>query len=372
MKWKTRGTYLLSLLVSILLGLGVGALLMLVTGHDPIRGYADMLNGALGSKWAPGTILENRELGNTLYRIGLLVITGMATAVASEGGIFNVGGQGQMVLGAMFSAWLGASLPTLLPFTAGWPAWLAAAVCLLAGALAGALYALIPALMKTGLKINEVITTILMNTVAMVFCQFMVSKSGPIGDPRKGGQTAMILSDWKLERFFRSSNLSQAIFIVIGMTLLVWYLMSQTTFGYRMRMSGQNSRFAKFSGVKAARLAVVGMLISGALCGAAGMLEVFGWRGRFVPDKSWDIYWDGMLVAMIMHYKPLGIILMSCFFGILKSGAVSIQRTIPSELSLIIQSIIIFFMAAEQGMIDRFRSRRARRKPDPQREVEKA
>lgn len=363
MKWRERGVYLLSLAISVLLGLGVGALLMLATGHDPIEGYTAMVNGALGTKWTPDTIMRNSELGNTLYRSSMLMLTGLATAVSSNAGLFNVGGQGQMCLGALVGAYLGASLTTILPFTAGWPAWALVAVCFLAAMLTGALYALLPALMNVKLKINEVVTTILLNSVALTFCTYMAN--GPLKAPGKGTQTAPILSDLKLSRFFLPSNLSEAVFFVAAMTLIVWYLMSRTTFGYEMRMAGQNSRFARFSGLKASTLAVVGMVISGAMCGALGMLEVFGWKGRYAPDLSTEVYWDGMLVAMIMRYKPLGIILMSFFFGILKSGVIKIQTTahIQPELVQIIQSVIIFFMAAEQGMIQRFRTWRARRHP---------
>ncbi|MBR5345807.1 MAG: ABC transporter permease [Clostridia bacterium] len=363
MKWKERGIYLLSLLISIVLGLGVGALLMLATGHDPIEGYTAMVNGALGSKWDADTILKNSELGNTLYRSTLLIITGLATAVASDAGLFNVGGQGQMCLGALVGAYLGAELTTILPFTAGWPVWLLIVVCFLAATLAGAIYALIPALMKVRLNISEVVSTILLNSVALTFCTYM--SNGPLKAQGKGTQTAAILKDLEFTRFFKPSNLSQAVFIAAGMALVVWYLMSRTTFGYEMRMAGRNSRFAKFSGLKASTLAVTGMVISGALCGALGMLEVFGWKHRYAVDLSTDFYWDGMLVAMIMRYKPLGIILMSFFFGILKSGAIRMQSStgISPELIQVIQAIIIFFMAAEQGMILRFRTWRARRHP---------
>ncbi len=241
--------------------------------------------------------------------------------------------------------------------------WLLVLVCVAASVLAGMLYALIPALMKVRLDISEVVTTILLNTVATTFCAYMAN--GPLQAPGRGSQTAPILKDLQFERFFRPSNLSTAVFIVAGMTLLVWYLMSRHVTGYEMRMTGQNSRFARFSGLKDKKLAVGGMLVSGAICGAVGMLEIFGWKYSYAETLSTDFYWDGMLVAMIMGYKPLGIVLMSFFFGILKAGAIKIQSSanIPSELIQVIQSIIIFFMAAEQGLIQRFRVWRARRHP---------
>ncbi len=151
-------------------------------------------------------------------------------------------------------------------------------------------------------------------------------------------------------------------FYIAVITLAIWYLMSRTTLGFEMKLTGQNQRFAKFSGLKSSQLAILGMLLSGAMCGLLGLFETFGLQGRFKPDFSNEFYFDGMLVAMIMRYKPLGIILMSFFFGILKTGASSMQRMgIPSELIMIVQSIIIFFMAAEEGILANLRMRQARR-----------
>ena len=140
--------------------------------------------------------------------------------------------------------------------------------------------------------------------------------------------------------------------------------MAQDTSVSERKPDGQKCRFDQFSGLKAGTLGILGMLISGAMCGALGMFETFGIQTRFKPDFSSQFYFDGMLVAMIMKYKPLGTILMSFFFGALKIGAVTMQsRTgISSELILIVQSIIIFFMAAEEGIMTSLRARRSVRK----------
>ena len=140
--------------------------------------------------------------------------------------------------------------------------------------------------------------------------------------------------------------------------------MTKTTAGFEMKLTGQNERFARFSGIKAGKLAVCSMEASGAICGLVGMFEIFGLHKRFVESVSNEFYFDGMLVAMIMRYKPLGIILMSLFFGALKVGGTAMESKvgISSELIIIVQSIIIFFMAAEQGITASIAARRARRK----------
>ena len=348
MKGNERTRYLISLAVSVLLALLVGAVIMLITGHDPLEGYGALLAGAFG---------DERAIGNTLYKSAQLCITGLATAVASASGIFNVGGEGQMYLGALASAWLGALLK-------GWSPWIAVPACFLIAILAGAAYAWIPAILKIKLKINGVITTILMNSIAIFFCTYMAN--GPLKTAERGVSqgTDAIDKAFRFSRLVRSSNLTETVFWIALISLFVWYLMSRTTTGYEMKLTGQNSRFAKFAGLKAGTLGILGMLISGAMCGALGMFETFGIQTRFKPDFSSQFYFDGMLVAMIMKYKPLGTILMSFFFGALKIGAVTMQsRTgISSELILIVQSIIIFFMAAEEGIMTSLRARRSVRK----------
>ena len=348
MKGNERTRYLISLAVSVLLALLVGAVIMLITGHDPLEGYGALLAGAFG---------DERAIGNTLYKSAQLCITGLATAVASASGIFNVGGEGQMYLGALASAWLGALLK-------GWSPWIAVPACFLIAILAGAAYAWIPAILKIKLKINEVITTILMNSIAIFFCTYMAN--GPLKTAERGVSqgTDAIDKAFRFSRLVRSSNLTETVFWIALISLFVWYLMSRTTTGYEMKLTGQNSRFAKFAGLKAGTLGILGMLISGAMCGALGMFETFGIQTRFKPDFSSQFYFDGMLVAMIMKYKPHGTILMSFFFGALKIGAVTMQsRTgISSELILIVQSIIIFFMAAEEGIMTSLRARRSVRK----------
>jgi simple sugar transport system permease protein len=342
-----RRKYILSLVVSIALGLLIGALIMLATGHNPIDGYSALFQGAFGTQ---------RGWRNTLYKSFQLCITGLATAIASSAGIFNVGGEGQMYLGALASSYLGARLAGISPV-------IALPVCFLAAILSGTLYAWIPAVMKVKLKINEVITTILMNSIAIYFCAFMVN--GPLKTAERGvnSGTDAIDKAFRFTRLIPGSNLSETVFYIAAISLIVWYLMSRTTTGYQMRLTGQNERFARFIGLKAEWLGIGGMLISGAMCGALGMFECFALQNRFKSDFSSEFYFDGLLVAMIMRYKPLGIILMSFFFGALKMGAISMQSKtgISSELILIIQSVIIFLMAAEEGFLRQVQMRRARR-----------
>ena len=344
---KMNGGYLLSLGVSVLSALLVGALIMHFSGHAPLEGYGAMLRGALSSP---------RALGDTLAKSATLCLTALAMAVAAQAGIFNVGGEGQLYLGAMASAIVGGYLT-------GWPAWAAVPLALVAAMAAGGLYALLPAWLKVKLKVNEVITTIMLNSAAIYFCKYLIN--GPLKTGERGisAGTVKIAAAFAFPKVVRLSNLTASIFLSAAIALFIWYLMKRTSAGYEMKMTGQNPRFAGYMGINSGRLMLVGMLISGAVCGLVGMFEVFGIHKRFVEAVSNEFYYDGMLVAMIMRYDPLGIIFMSLFFGVLKIGATGMEQIgIPSEIVLIVQSVIIFFMAAENGVTASLKARAVRRR----------
>ena len=342
---RLNGSYLLSLAISVFLALLVGAGIMLATGHDPLTGYAAVLSGSLGSGSA---------LGSTLAKAATLCLTGLATAIGAQAGIFNVGGEGQLYFGAMASALVGAALTGMSPF-------LAVPLCLLAAIAAGGIWAWIPGWLKVRLKVNEVITTILMNSIAIYFCKFLAS--GPFKTAERGHAkgTAKIASEFLFPKLV-SPNLTTSIFLSAAIALFVWYLMKRSVTGYEMKLTGENPRFARYMGIRSDRLMLLGMTISGAICGLVGMFEVFGLHKRFIDTVSNEFYYDGMLVAMIMRYNPTGIILMSCFFAVLKIGGTGMEKIgIPSETILVVQSIIIFFMAAEHGISASFQAWRVKR-----------
>ena len=347
MKDRKLLEYLLALIVSVMLALIVGGIIMALSGFDPFRGYQLMVEGAIG---------KPRLIGNTLAKSATLCLTGLATAIAAQAGIFNVGGEGQLYLGAIASAYVGARLTGVSPLI-GIP------LCLLAAIVAGGFYAWIPAILKVRMKVDEVVTTILLNSAAIYFCTYLAN--GPLKTAERGinSGTDSVDPAFMFERLIRSSNLTQSIFLSVVIALLVWYIMRRTTSGFEMKLTGQNGRFARYSGIKADKLIIRSMIISGAICGLVGMFEVFGLHKRFITTVSQEFYYDGMLVAMMMRYQPLGIILMSLFFGAMKIGGtyMEAQAGIPSSLVVIIQSIIIFFMAAEDGILQAFRSWRTRR-----------
>lgn len=360
MKRKIDWGYFLSLGLSIALALLVGAVIMAATGHNPLTAYAELCKGATGC----GSIGElftslftKRQFGNTIEYAMVLFLTGLACAIGARVGIFNVGGEGQLYLGAIVSAYIGVVLT-------GCSAWIVIPLAALGAMAAGGFYAWIPGVLKVKLKVNEVITTIMMNTIAIYLCAYLSNGPWKTSHPNRVSGTDTLAQELQFPKLIRGSNLSTAIFASIIIALLVWYVMSKTTKGFEMRLIGDNPRFARYAGLTVDRVVIGAMVISGAICGLVGMFEVYGLKGNYQDGISNEYYFDGLLVAMIMRYQPVGIIFMSFAFAFLKVGAAGMELNagVPGELYRIIQSVIIFFLAAESGVKALVQARMSRKK----------
>ena len=327
-------SYLISLSVSIVLALAIGALVLALTGYSPARAYGEMLRGAFSNA---------RHIGDTLEYAMVLCICALACIVGAKAGIFNVGGEGQLLLGAIVAAQIGVVLK-------GHSAWLAIPCAILGAMAMGAAYAFIPGILKVKLKVSEVITTIMLNTVAVYICQYLAK--GPWKNPNNN-----IVAG--------TGNLPSA-----AVAFFVWYVLKKTAAGYEIRLTGQNPRFAFFAGMKTDRIVLLSMLVSGAMCGLVGMLRVYGAEHIFKSSVSNDYYFEGLMVAMIARYEPVTAIAMSLLFAVLKIGAAGMELNakVPNQIYLIIQTLVIFFMAAEGGvrsaLAERLEARRRRREAE--------
>ncbi len=355
MKLKIDWSRILGLLVCILLALTVGGVIMALSGHNPFTAYGALAQGATGCKSIGEfftALFTKRQFGNTLEYTMVLFLTGLACAIGARVGIFNVGGEGQLYLGAIVSAWLGVQL-------AGCGPWIAIPAAALAAMAVGGFYAWIPGVLKVKLKVNEVITTIMMNTIAIFFCAYLSNGPWKTTEGNRVSGTDALPADLRFSKLIPGSNLTTAIFASVIIALAVWYVMSRTTTGYRMKLTGQNPRFARYSGISVDKLIIGSMVVSGALCGLVGMFQAYGVRGYYQDGISNEYYFDGLLVAMIMGYRPVGIIFMSFAFAFLKVGAAGMELMagVPGELYRILQAIIIFFLAAESGVKTLLRAR---------------
>lgn len=360
MKRKIDWSYFLSLGIAVVLALLVGAVIMACTGHDPLTAYAALCRGATGCDSLGEfftALFTKRQFGNTIEYAMVLFLTGLACALGARVGIFNVGGEGQLYLGAIVSAYIGVVLSQLSP-------WVVIPLAALGAMAVGGFYAWIPGVLKVKLKVNEVITTIMMNSIAIYFCAYLSNGPWKTSHPNRVSGTDTLANGLQFSKLIRGSNLTTAIFASIIIALFVWYVMSKTAKGFEMRLIGDNPRFARFAGLTVDRVIIGAMVVSGAICGLVGMFEVYGLKGNYQDGISNEYYFDGLLVAMIMRYQPVGIIFMSFAFAFLKVGAAGMELNagVPGELYRIIQAVIIFFLAAESGVKALLQAKLAHRK----------
>ena len=343
---KLNLSYLISLGLSILAAFLICAVILAVTGFNPLEAYGAMLSGAFDSA---------RHVGDFLEYAMVLCVCGLACVLGARVGIFNVGGEGQLLLGAIVACQIGIWLD-------GSPRMLVILAAAAGAMLTGAFYAFIPGVLKVKVKVNEVITTIMLNTIAAFLCQFLAKGPWKNANRNMVAATEQLNADYWFGSVIKRSNLSTAIFAAAIIAFLLWYIMERTSKGYEMRMTGQNPRFAFFSGISTDKLIIVCMSFSGALCGLVGMFRVYGVEHLYRSSVSNDYYFEALMVAMIARYDPLTVVLLSVFFAILKIGAQGMELIgIPSQLYLIIQTIIIFCMAAESGISAELSERRRKR-----------
>ena len=329
--------YIGSLALSIILAFVICGVILLIAGYDPISTYSAMWSGAFDSA---------RHVGDFLEYAMVLCLCGLACVVGARVGIFNVGGEGQLLLGAIFACQVGIWLK-------GSPAWVVIPLAALAAMAAGGFYAFIPGWLKVKQQVDEVITTIMMNSIAAYLCQYLAK--GPWKNANKNmvAATERLNAEYWFNNLIPRSNLTTAIIAAAFIAFLVWYVMQKTATGYEMRMTGSNPRFAFFSGLKTDKIVILGMVVSGMMCGLVGMFRVYGVEHLYRASISNDYYFEGLTVAMISQYNPVTVIFLSLFFAILKIGAQGIELIgVPSQIYLIIQTVIIFFMAAESGISD--------------------
>lgn len=329
--------YVVALVISVILAFLIGAIILGVAGFNPIESYGAMFSGAFDSA---------RHIGDLVEYAMVLCLCSLACILGARVGIFNVGGEGQLLLGAVFAAqvgiWLDGSPKVIVIITA--------AVTAMA---VGALYAFIPGVLKVKVKVNEVITTIMLNTIAAFICQFLVK--GPWKNANKNmiAATEQLNVNYWFGGVIERSNLTTAIFAAAVIAFAIWYVMQKTSVGFEMKATGSNPRFAFFSGIKTDKIVILCMSISGAICGLVGMFRVYGVEHLYRSSVSKDYYFEAIMVAMIAQYKPVTAIILSFFFSILKIGAQGMELIgVPSQIYLIIQTVIIFFMAAESGIME--------------------
>lgn len=320
-------------IVSVLLGLLCGAVIMLVSGYDPILGYEALFNGIFGDPF---------YIGETVRQLTPYILTGLAVAFAFRTGLFNIGVEGQVIVGWLAAVWVGLAfdLPKIIHLP----------LAILAAIIAGALWGFVPGYLKARFKVHEVIVSIMMNYIALYVTNYLIQNV--LTDSKD--QTELIHPSASLKSDFLASitgdsSMHNGIYISIIAAAVMWVLLEKTTKGFELRAVGYNQDAAHYAGMNVNRNIILSMVISGAFAGVAGAMEGLG-TFNYVSVKSafTGIGFDGIAVALLGGNTPIGIIFSAFLFGALKIGALNMpmEANVPNELVEIVIALIIFFVAS--------------------------
>ncbi|EXX86842.1 sugar ABC transporter permease [Paenibacillus darwinianus] len=335
-------------LLAVVFGLLAGAILMAVTGHNPIEGYTYLMQGGL----------KNTErLGNTLATATPLIFTGLSVAFAFRTGLFNIGAAGQMLIGGLCA--------TAIGLTFDWPRTVLLAAMVLAGFIGGAVWAFLPGLLKAKYNVHEVVSTIMLNWIAFWTVNYAVPayfKAESLETESRILPEAATLRVPGLTEMFDGSYINLGIFLGLIAVIVMAFLIDRTTLGYELKAVGFNRHAAEYGGIAVNRSIVVSMLISGGLAGLGGMVQYTGNAANIqigiLPSQGFD----GIAVALLGANSPVGVLLAAIFFGLLYSGRgfMNAMTEVPPEIADSIIAIIIYFAATSiliERLVRRFKGR---------------
>lgn len=316
--------------VAVLITFALTALPIAVAGANPIEAYGEFLVVPLTSRFS---ILE------VLVAATPILLTGAAVALAFRGGYWNIGAEGQLLLGAIAAAAVGQ--------IAGLPSIVALPLMVVGGALAGALWALAPALLRVRFGIDEVVTTLLLNPVALLLVNALLH--GPWRDPVSGfPESPRIVEAAEFPQLLERSRLHLGFVLAVAVIVLVWYVVGRTPAGLRLRAVGLSPRGARFAGIDVPRTLLATALVSGAIAGIAGVGEVAGIQYRLTSGLSPGYGYTGIVVATLGSLSMPGVAFAALFLGDLTVGASSAGRAlgIPSQLGPVVQGALLLVTVA--------------------------
>jgi len=326
-------------------------------GEQGYRSYGALIAGQTRIRENPLQVynaiftaaLSNRDgWGNVLYRATPLIFTGLAVALAFQCGLFNIGGEGQMVMGGFAITWIGFTFIKL-------PALLLIPLCILAGAIVGAMWAAIPGYLKARRGVHEVVTTIMLNWIAVAFAQYLTMAYKPaeswipqthkIAESAQLSRMAEYLNAIGID-FPKSNLLNTAVLLAVCAAIFTAFLLRHTKIGYEIRAVGFNPTAAECAGISVGKNTVLAMAISGAVAGLAGVNQVMGYKHRFLYGAFEGLGFDGIGVAFIGRNSPFGVVLAALLFGILDYGglAIDVSTRVPRELVLVLKAAILIFV----------------------------
>lgn len=330
-------------LITIFLSFIIGAIFIIWTGNNPFVAYGALLSGSLGSI---------SKFGETLLKTTPLIFTGLAVAFAFRSGLFNIGAEGQYVIGAITTISAAYIFRDLEWF-------IAIPLILIFGALGGGLWASIAGYLKAKIGVHEVIITIMLNHISLQVSNYIVRavlNPSIINGTEQKAHTIMLYDSFKLTKLkewfsvFGYSSVNTGLFLALICAIVAYFILFKTTLGYEIRSVGNNPYAAEYGGISVSKNLILSMFISGAFAGLAGAVQVTGLVYKVDQTSASAGYgFTGIAVALVGKNHPIGVIASALLFGILNNGANKMQMEgIPKEVVGIIQGVIIIFLAGEQ------------------------
>jgi len=310
----------------IVLAMFIGGVLIFLTGKDPVLAIGSLLTGALGGK---------TQIAETLVKTVPLLICGLAVAMAYRSSFFNIGAEGQFLVGALASTWFAVSVQ--------WPSIFMIPATFLVGAIAGGLLCGVVGLLKIKTGASEVINTLMFNYIAFRLVGYAVN--GPLKEGYLP-QTASIANTALLPIIWPGTRLHIGIVLAVILAIVLQFILFRTVFGYQIRAVGLSARAATYGGINASKRILQTTLLSGALAGLAGSIELMGVTGRLYEVFSPGYGFDAIAISLLARNNPAGVIVSALLFGILRGGAGQMQRVADVSMVIIyvIQALIIVFV----------------------------
>ena len=337
---------------AVLTAVVVGSIVMLLAGSDPVAAYSALFEGAVGS----GTAIARSVARATPY-----IMAALAVAFGFKAGLFNIGAEGQLLVGALAAAWVGT-----FSGLADLPGVLVVPLLLIAGTLAGLLWGAIPGLLKARTGAHEVIVTIMLNAVAVRLVDWIITSRAPrilLDTTASVPHTVPIHGSARMPSLVAGTGLHYGFFLAVLLCAAVWFVLQRTTTGFEIRTVGANPSAALYAGMSVSRTIVLVMAVCGALAGVAGAGEVSGGSAGYLnPGLLAGIGFDSIAIALLARANPFAVIPAALLWGALLSGAptMQLQADVSLDIVRVVQALIILFVAADAIVRWLFRIRSAR------------
>jgi ABC-type uncharacterized transport system permease subunit len=347
--WKEVGFRAALPLLAMLSALLIGAAMLLLLKANPLQAYAALVAGVFGSVYG---------FTQSLVKATPLLLVGLGICISFRASVINIGGEGQIIAGALLATWFSLAFRT-------WPGWLLLPATMVMGFIGGAVWGFVPGILKARLNVNEILTTVMMNAIAIQLMNFLLQ--GPMIDPAgvMAGtflpQTERLPEQVWLPRLVPQTLLHAGAIIAVVLAVAVYIFLWRTTIGYRIRAVGLNREASRHAGINVPFYQALSLTLSGGFAGLAGVVEVIGVQHRLLEGISSGYGFSGIVAALFGGLHPLGLIPASWLFGSLLVGADKMQRAVqvPSALIDTVLGLVVMFVVGSAFLSRRWAARRA-------------